>query len=116
MTTNSLVLKATICPEWYDSMKLYNDSINHTYRFSERIMPWVHYVPVRVVTSRALWFTYQIQVKMDLTDLYDIMAFFRGDGASNPGHDDLASNIAAAGKQWSNTFWRKEDQTAYMFR
>jgi hypothetical protein len=53
---------------------------------------------------------------MDLTDLYDIMTFFRGDGGSNPGHDDLASKIAAAGKQWSNTFWRKEDQTAYMFR
>ncbi|PVF92131.1 hypothetical protein CPB86DRAFT_718049 [Serendipita vermifera] len=84
MTTNSLILKATICPEW----------------FSERVMPWVHYVPV----------------KIDLTDLYDIMLFFRGDGAGNPGYDDLASKIAAAGKQWSKTFWRKEDQTAYMFR
>jgi len=63
-------------------------------------MPWVHYVPI----------------KTDLTDLYDIMTFFRGDVSGNPGHDDMAKDIASAGKVWSQTFWRKEDMTAYMFR
>lgn len=63
-------------------------------------MPWVHYVPV----------------KTDLTDLYDIMTFFRGDVSGNLGHDDLAKEIASAGKAWSRAFWRKEDMTAYMFR
>ncbi|CAG7853995.1 Beta-1,2-xylosyltransferase 1 Short=Cxt1p [Serendipita indica DSM 11827] len=84
MTTNSLVLKATICPEWY----------------ADRIQSWVHYVPV----------------KTDLTDLYDLMTFFRGDGSDNTGNDRLAEKIATAGKKWSKTFWRKEDETAYMFR
>jgi len=63
-------------------------------------MPWVHYVPV----------------KTDLTDLYDIMTFFRGDVSGNSGHDDMAKEIASAGAVWSKTFWRKEDMTAYMFR
>ncbi len=63
-------------------------------------MPWVHYVPV----------------KTDLTDLYDVMTFFRGDGSGNSGHDDMAKEIARAGKVWSKTFWRKEDMTAYMLR
>jgi hypothetical protein len=63
-------------------------------------MAWVHYVPV----------------KTDLTDLYDIMTFFRGDVYGNPGHDDMAKEIASAGKVWSQTFWREEDMTAYMFR
>ena len=61
MTTNSVIFKATIFPEW----------------FSDRVQPWVHYVPV----------------KMDYTDLYDTLAFFRGgeggeggEGADRP-HD-----------------------------
>jgi len=74
--------------------------LNKSHRFSDRIMPWVHYVPV----------------KTDLTDLYDIMTFFRGDVSGNPGHDDMAEKIASAGKAWSQAFWRKEDMTAYMFR
>lgn len=63
-------------------------------------MPWVHYVPV----------------KMDLTDLFDIMTFFRGDVEGNEGHDQLAKEIAYAGANWSDIFWRQEDMTAYMFR
>lgn len=85
ITTNSLLLKTTIFPEWYQ----------------DRIQPWVHYVPV----------------KTDLTDLYDIMAFFRGtDVAGTDGHDGLAKEIAMAGKTWSQTYWRKEDMVAYQFR
>ena len=78
MSTNSLILKSTIFPEWY----------------SDRVQPWVHYVPI----------------KPDLTDLYDVMLFFR------TGHDDLAKKIATEGKTWSKTFWRKEDMVSYQFR
>ncbi|KAJ1307235.1 hypothetical protein OPQ81_001349 [Rhizoctonia solani] len=84
MTTNSMILKTTIFPEWY----------------MDRVMPWVHYVPVKV----------------DLTDLYDIVSFFRGDAQGRGAHDELASKIGLAGKVWSKTFYRKEDMVAYLFR
>ncbi|KAF8576246.1 glycosyltransferase family 90 protein [Ramaria rubella] len=84
MTSNSLIFKSTIFPEWY----------------TERIMPWVHYIPVQV----------------DLSDLYDILAFFRGDPSGAGAHDTLAARIARGGKTWSETFYRKEDMVAYQFR
>ncbi|GAA5991508.1 hypothetical protein JCM11641_001189 [Rhodosporidiobolus odoratus] len=85
MASNTLVLKSTIFPEWY----------------SERIQPWVHYVPL----------------KIDYSDLFPIMAFFKGspfDGAGS--HEDLAERIAMAGKKWTETHWRWEDMQAYLFR
>ncbi|KAF9489253.1 hypothetical protein BDN71DRAFT_1456332 [Pleurotus eryngii] len=84
ITTNSLVFKATIYPEWW----------------LERIQPWVHYVPIQV----------------DLSDLYDIFVFFRGgmDGKGN--HDEMARKMGEVGREWSKTYWRKEDMTAYLFR
>lgn len=66
----------------------------------DRIAPWVHYVPVQV----------------DLSDLYDALLFFRGDGNGEGAHEHLARKIAVAGRQWSKTFWRKEDLVSYMFR
>ncbi|KAL4258252.1 Protein O-Glucosyltransferase/Glycosyltransferase 90 [Pleurotus pulmonarius] len=84
ITTNSLVFKATIYPEWW----------------LERIQPWVHYVPIQV----------------DLSDLYDIFAFFRGGLYGKGNHDDMARKMAEAGREWSRTYWRKEDMTAYLFR
>ncbi|KAG8991395.1 Glycosyltransferase Family 90 domain containing protein [Tulasnella sp. 427] len=84
MTSNSLIFKSTIFPEWY----------------SDRIQPWVHYIPI----------------KNDFTDLYDVLTFFHGDVSGNNSHDDLAEMIARQGKEWSLAFWRKEDMTAYMFR
>lgn len=77
ITSNALVFKATVYPEWYTS----------------RIAEWVHYVPIQVAYS----------------DLYDALAFFRV-------HDDAAAKIAAAGKKWSQQFWRKEDMSAYLYR
>ncbi|GAA5872179.1 hypothetical protein JCM8547_003827 [Rhodosporidiobolus lusitaniae] len=85
MSSNSLVLKSTIFPEWY----------------SDRIQPWVHYVPL----------------KTDYTDLFPVMAFFKGspyDGQG--GHDDLAEKIASAGKLWAEQNWRWVDMQAYFFR
>lgn len=78
LSTNSVVLKSTIFPEW----------------FTDHIQPWVHYIPL----------------KPDLTDLYDVMTFFKD------GHDDMAKRIAMDGKEWSKQFWRQEDMVAYQFR
>ncbi|KAG6884641.1 hypothetical protein C0993_009358 [Termitomyces sp. T159_Od127] len=84
ITSNSLIFKATVYPEW----------------FTDRIAPWVHYIPVQ----------------MDLSDLADSLTFFRGDPNGDGAHDDLAKKIAMAGREWSSRFWRREDLTAYMFR
>ncbi|KIJ63998.1 glycosyltransferase family 90 protein [Hydnomerulius pinastri MD-312] len=85
MTSNSLIFKSTIYPEWY----------------SDRVAPWVHYVPVKV----------------DYSDLHDSLSFFRGNLVTGQGaHEEMASKIARAGREWSKSFWRKEDMIAYMFR
>ncbi|KAF8960655.1 glycosyl transferase family 90-domain-containing protein [Flammula alnicola] len=68
--------------------------------FADRVAPWVHYVPIQV----------------DLSDLHDALLFFRGNGNGDGAHENLARKIAVAGRQWSKTFWRKEDLTAYFFR
>ncbi|OCF34447.1 hypothetical protein I316_03961 [Kwoniella heveanensis BCC8398] len=85
LAAGSLVFKATIMPEWW----------------TDRIQPWVHYVPIQ----------------MDYSDLYDTMVFFQGDPHSHShGEPALARDIARAGQEWSKTSWRKEDMIAYMFR
>jgi Glycosyl transferase family 90 len=68
--------------------------------FQERIQQWKHYVPVQ----------------LDLSDLYDSMMFFRGDLNGEHAHEELAAQIALAGRDWAKAFWRDEDMTAYMFR
>ena len=83
--TKSLVFKATIHKEWY----------------SDRIQPWLHYVPL----------------KYDYTELYDLMAFFNGDlHGETKGHDHMASAIGNAARKWSVAYWRNEDMVAYIFR
>ncbi|KAG8987720.1 Glycosyltransferase Family 90 domain containing protein [Tulasnella sp. 427] len=74
----------------------------HREWWTDRIQAWVHYVPV----------------KYDYTDLYDIMAFFKGDidGMGSKGHDDVAAQIGSAGRSWSVTYFRKEDMIAYAYR
>ncbi|BGP16485.1 hypothetical protein JCM10213_001178 [Rhodosporidiobolus nylandii] len=84
LSTNSVVLKSTIFPEWYAGW----------------IQPWVHYVPL----------------KIDYTDLFDIMAFFAGDLDGRNGHDALAKQIADNGKDYATRFWRYADMEAYFFR
>ena len=32
------------------------------------------------------------------------------------GQDALAQDIAETGQEWAQTYWRKEDMTAYLFR
>lgn len=84
MSSNSLVFKATIFPEWW----------------TDRVQPWVHYVPVQV----------------DYSDLYDSFVFFAGDEDGKGAHEVMAKKIASAGKEWALNYWRPEDITAYMFR
>jgi hypothetical protein len=85
LSTNGVVLKSTIFPEWYQ----------------ERIIPWVHYVPIKV----------------DYTDLYDVMAFFIGNPETGEGaHESMAQRIAEQGKQFAKQHWRRADMAAYMFR
>ncbi|KZS91031.1 hypothetical protein SISNIDRAFT_517630 [Sistotremastrum niveocremeum HHB9708] len=102
MSSNALVFKSTLFPEW----------------FTDRIQPWVHYVPIKV----------------DYTDLYDTLLFFRGDlnptssrggeadgsGSGSAGGrgkgDVLAEEIANEGRDWVDKYWRAEDMTAYMYR
>jgi hypothetical protein len=70
------------------------------HRFTDRLAPWVHYVPIQI----------------DYSDLYDALVFFRGDLAGRGAHEDLASRIAREGREWSLKFWREEDMIAYLFR
>ncbi|GAA98278.1 glycosyltransferase family 90 protein [Mixia osmundae IAM 14324] len=84
MSTNSLVLKSTVFPEWYQ----------------DRIVPWYHYVPVR----------------LDYGDIYDIMAFFRGNDEGVGEHEAMARQLADNGRTWARDFFRRVDMAAYMFR
>ncbi|KAJ7143765.1 hypothetical protein C8R44DRAFT_724793 [Mycena epipterygia] len=68
--------------------------------FMDRIAPWMHYIPVR----------------NSYADLLDALVFFRGEPTGASAHDDMARRIAAAGREWSRRYWRKEDLTAYMYR
>jgi hypothetical protein len=65
------------------------------------IMPWVHYIPIQV----------------DYSDLWDVLAFFRGQPGDGFGaHDDLAEEIARNGKEWQEKYYRWEDLQSYQFR
>lgn len=53
-----------------------------------------------------------VPVNVDYGDLWDIMAFFKGDLEGQGGHDHLAEQIATQGKEWTKQFWRWEDMQA----
>ncbi|KAK9897476.1 glycosyltransferase family 90 protein [Cystobasidium minutum MCA 4210] len=63
-------------------------------------IPWLHFIPLQV----------------DYSDIYDVMAFFRGGPNGENGHDHLAREIAMAGKAWAKEHMRWEDIEAYTFR
>ncbi|GJN90731.1 hypothetical protein Rhopal_003745-T1 [Rhodotorula paludigena] len=64
--------------------------------YADWIEPWVHYIPLKV----------------DYTDLFDIMAFFTGDLDGRNAHDALAKQIADNGKDYATRFWRYADMEA----
>lgn len=63
-------------------------------------VPWLHFIPLQV----------------DYSDIHDVMAFFRGGPSGENAHDDLAREIAMAGKAWARKHMRWEDIEAYTFR
>ena len=56
----------------------------------------------------------QVPVRQDYADLYNILAFFDGGlGPTREGHhDNLAENIAEAGRDWAYRYWRRVDMQA----
>lgn len=65
--------------------------------WTDRIQPWVHYVPIQV----------------DYSDLHDVLLFFRTD---KYGEDGLAQQIAEEGRRWADTHWQRVDMAAYVAR
>ncbi|KAI5453780.1 cryptococcal xylosyltransferase 1 [Naganishia albida] len=61
------------------------------------------------------WYAY-VPSKMDYSDIYSILAFFRGTQKGKGGHDEVARRIASNGQCWVEKTWRREDLQAYMFR
>lgn len=53
-----------------------------------------------------------IPIKIDYTDLFDVMAFFSGDLDGQNHHEHLAKQIADNGKDYTERFWRYEDMEA----
>ncbi|KAG1741650.1 hypothetical protein EDB19DRAFT_704884 [Suillus lakei] len=117
MTSNTVVFKSTVYPEWCVPPSFFSVRCDLTFpspshpippnsteskipRFTHRLAPWVHYIPIQ----------------LDYSDLYDALLFFRGDLSGNGAHEDLAKKIARRAREWSLTFWRKEDMVAYLFR
>ncbi|EGG02574.1 family 90 glycosyltransferase [Melampsora larici-populina 98AG31] len=68
--------------------------------YQDRIQAWFHYVPI----------------KIDYSDLLDLMSFFTGDLDGKGGFDGLAEQIAGNGKAWVDDHFRFEDVQAYMWR
>ncbi|KAF7354421.1 SPX domain-containing protein [Mycena venus] len=62
-------------------------------RFTDCLVPWVHYVPIQ----------------NSYADLLDALVFFRA-------HEKAGTRIAGAGWEWSRWYWRQEDLVAYMYR
>ncbi|KAJ7708318.1 hypothetical protein B0H17DRAFT_1191784 [Mycena rosella] len=69
MNSGLLIFKATAYPEW----------------FTDRIAPWVHYIPIQ----------------NSYADLLDALLFFRGDPAGGGTHNDMARRIAGVRRGWS---------------
>lgn len=61
------------------------------------------------------WFAY-VPTKVDYSDLYSIMSFFRGSMDGKGGHDEVARRIALNGQCWAEKTLRYEDLQVYMFR
>ncbi|ORX35699.1 hypothetical protein BD324DRAFT_631296 [Kockovaella imperatae] len=61
------------------------------------------------------WYAY-VPSKMDYSDLFSIMAFFRGTMKGKGSHDEVARRIALNGQCWVERTWRTADLQAYMFR
>ena len=79
LASNSAPLKHTLLREWHD----------------DRLMPWVHYVPV----------------SQSLDDLPELVAYLTSNDGSR-----LAQRIAENGRDWFNKAFRTVDRAVYMYR
>ncbi|KAJ1021066.1 hypothetical protein NDA16_003852 [Ustilago loliicola] len=80
LDSNSLVFKQTIYVEWHD----------------DRIIPWLHYIPV----SR------------NMEELPVLLDFF----ANHPDGQRMGAEIAEASRIWAGTALRKMDLSIYTYR
>lgn len=55
-------------------------------------------------------------MQVDYSDMWDIMAFFRGGIDGRGAHDELGKEIADEGKAWVKQCYRRADLEAYQFR
>ena len=84
LASSSVPLKVTVWEEW----------------FTERLLPWYHFVPVSA----------------SLQEAPQIMAYFVGDGHKLAAHDELAKRIADAGSDFVRNHLRIVDQELFVFR
>ncbi|KAM0753095.1 hypothetical protein T439DRAFT_311762 [Meredithblackwellia eburnea MCA 4105] len=68
--------------------------------WSDWAIPWLHFIPIQV----------------DYSDMWDVMAFFRGGLNGEGAHDALGKEIADAGKEWVRECFRYPDLEAYQYR
>ncbi|KAK4053960.1 hypothetical protein OIO90_003797 [Microbotryomycetes sp. JL221] len=68
--------------------------------WTDWIVPWLHFIPIQV----------------DYSDMWDVMAFFRGGLQGEGAHDELGREIAEAGKEWVKLCFRWPDLEAYQYR
>lgn len=80
LASNSLPLKQTILREWHD----------------ERLVPWVHYVPV----------------SLSMEELPELVMYL----TSTKKGQQRAKEIAEQGKEWFGRAMRVEDQSVYVYR
>jgi hypothetical protein len=80
LQSKSAVLKQTILREWHD----------------ERLVPWVHYIPV----------------SLSMDELPEIMRYMTSDEDGRR----RAEEIARAGREWHGKALRKKDFTIYLYR
>lgn len=102
---SSLVFKAGVFPEWNQAS----------------LPAWFAYVPVNVrclsLSFLSCAFIDSLPLQVDYSDLFSILAFFRGHPENGRGiHDRVARRIASNGQCWVERTWRKEDMQAYAFR
>lgn len=100
MSSNVVVLKSTIFPEWYQ----------------DRIQPWVQSVSPSLPFPSLVFLTEKgyrndsyVPVSTDFEDLWAIQAFFVGDEKGRGAHGEMAKEIAKAGKKWAEKNWRWSD-------
>lgn len=108
-----MVLKSTIFPEWYADhiqpwLQLRLSFLPFSLRLHLPLAPHA-YLPRSSSSSPPPYSKRNnsyVPVSVDYTDLWAIMAFFRGGKHGEGAHDELAKEIAYAGKDWAEKHWR----------